>query len=99
MKPVTDLKLKCGVCGPRDWERSIFSKAAEAAAQSLHIKVVAAGIGSTAEIEQAIEASAGRPSGGLIVLPDSITLNSRDVFVLGLTVPLSMLAQADQLIE
>src|SRR6201999_4517881 len=46
-----------------------FLRAAETAAPSLKIDVIAAGVHNTAEVEQAIVTFAQEPNGGLIVIP------------------------------
>jgi putative ABC transport system substrate-binding protein len=58
-----------------------LSRRIEAVAPSLEIKVVAGGVRDTAEIESAITAFAREPNGGLIVLPDPVTIVHRDLIV------------------
>ena len=56
-----------------------LSRTIEAGAPSLGIKVVAARVRDPATIETAIKAFASEPNGGLIVLPDQVTINNRDL--------------------
>ena len=58
-----------------------LSRTIEAVAPSLAIKVAAAGVRDTSAIEPAIEAFAREPNGGLIVLPDQVTVVHRDLIV------------------
>ena len=53
----------------------------DATASSLGIKATTAGIRNEAEIEPAISAFAREPNGGLIVLPDQVTVVHRDLIV------------------
>ena len=77
--PMTTRVLVMGNAKSPSWEG--YRKAFEPAAQALGIEVSAAGVGSTADIERVIDAFAGGTGGGLVVLPDTLTLNNRDVFV------------------
>src|SRR5262245_45279342 len=47
----------------------------EAAAQSVNVQFSKAAVADAAEIERAVKAMAGEPSGGLLVMPDSFTLS------------------------
>lgn len=58
-----------------------LSRTIEAAAPSLGIKVTTGGIRDTAAIESAITAFAHEPNGGLVVLPDPVTIVHRDLIV------------------
>jgi putative ABC transport system substrate-binding protein len=58
-----------------------LSRAIEAVAPSLGIKVASAGVRVAAAIESAIKAFAREPNGGLIVLPDQVTVVHRDLIV------------------
>ena len=62
--------------GSRSLLRSI-----EAVAPSLGIKVVASGVRDPATIESTVTAFAREPNGGLIVLPDQVTVVHRDLIV------------------
>jgi putative ABC transport system substrate-binding protein len=53
----------------------------EAVAPSLGIKATAAKVRDTATITSSITTFAGEPNGGLIVLPDPVTLDHRDLIV------------------
>src|SRR5262245_13926481 len=53
----------------------------EAAAQSVNVQFAKAAVADAAEIERAVKAMAGEPSGGLLVMPDSFTLTYQDTIV------------------
>jgi len=50
---------------------------AEAAGPNLGVTIVAAGVNGVAEIEQAVNAFAGEPNGGLILIPHPVTAGPR----------------------
>jgi putative ABC transport system substrate-binding protein len=54
-------------------QSKFFMRAVEAAASSLGVKVVMAAVGTTADIEPAIESFAREPNGGLMLPTDSFT--------------------------
>jgi putative tryptophan/tyrosine transport system substrate-binding protein len=59
-----------------------FLRAAEAAAPSLGVKIIALGVHTAAEIERAVTEFAGDDSnGGLIVAPHAVTVGNRDVII------------------
>jgi putative tryptophan/tyrosine transport system substrate-binding protein len=58
-----------------------FQRAAESAAASLAIEVVAAPLSTDADLERIIEAFAAAPNGGLLFLPDATTLSRRKLVV------------------
>jgi putative tryptophan/tyrosine transport system substrate-binding protein len=58
-----------------------FLRAAEAAAPSLGVKIVALGVHSAAEIERAVTEFAADSTGGLIVAPHAVTVGNRDVII------------------
>jgi putative ABC transport system substrate-binding protein len=58
-----------------------FWREAEAAAHALRIETHAAGIHTADEIEQAIATVAVRPTGGLVVLPHTVTEVHRDLII------------------
>jgi putative tryptophan/tyrosine transport system substrate-binding protein len=49
----------------------------EAEAQSVNVQFAKAAVADAAEIERAVEAMSGEPSGGLLVMPDSFTMSHR----------------------
>jgi putative ABC transport system substrate-binding protein len=55
-----------------------FLRAAEAAAPSLGVKIIALGVHTAAEIERAITEFAGDSNGGLIVAPHAVTVGNRE---------------------
>jgi putative ABC transport system substrate-binding protein len=58
-----------------------FLRAAEAVGPSLAIKVNSTGVRDRNEIEQAVTAFATQADGGLIVLPNSVTIEQRDLII------------------
>jgi putative ABC transport system substrate-binding protein len=54
-----------------------FVRAAEAAGRDLGVTVVPAGVTNTTEIEQAVIRFAGEPNGGLIAVPNPVTVSAR----------------------
>jgi ABC-type uncharacterized transport system substrate-binding protein len=58
-----------------------FLRAAEAAAPSLGVKIIALGVHTAAEIERAVTEFAGDSNGGLIVAPHAVTVGNRDVII------------------
>ena len=58
-----------------------FLSAASAAAPTLKIEVIAAGVHNAAEVEAAVNSFAADPGGGLVVMPHPVTLVSRDVII------------------
>lgn len=53
----------------------------EAEAQSVNVQFAKAAVADAAEIERAVEAMSGEPSGGLLVMPDSFTMSHRGTIV------------------
>jgi putative ABC transport system substrate-binding protein len=58
-----------------------FLRAAEAAAPSHGIKIIALGVHTVAEIERAVTEFAAGSDGGLIVAPHAVTVGNRDVII------------------
>jgi putative tryptophan/tyrosine transport system substrate-binding protein len=58
-----------------------FLRAAEDAAPSLGVKIIALGVHTAAEIERAITEFAAEPKGGLIVAPHAVTVGHRDLII------------------
>jgi putative ABC transport system substrate-binding protein len=58
-----------------------FLRAAEAAASSRGVKLIALGVHSAADIERGVSEFAAEPNGGLIVAPHAVTLQHRNVIV------------------
>ena len=56
-------------------------RAVEAAAPSLGVQVNATSAGNADEITQIIEALAGQPAAGVIVLPNPVTMGNRDLII------------------
>jgi putative ABC transport system substrate-binding protein len=56
-------------------------RAVEAAAPSLGVQVKAVGVRNAAEIERTIDAFAREPSGGLVVLPNPVTVGNRKLII------------------
>ena len=58
-----------------------FFHAAEAAAPSLGIKLIALAVRDATDIEQGITAFASEPDGGLVVAPHAVTLGNRELVI------------------
>jgi putative tryptophan/tyrosine transport system substrate-binding protein len=58
-----------------------FLRAAEAAAPSFGVKIIALGVHSAAEIERVVTEFAADSNGGLIVAPHAVTVGNRDVII------------------
>jgi putative ABC transport system substrate-binding protein len=69
------------IANPKSTPYDYFVRAAEAAASSLAVEVVPSPIENVADIERAIESLARLPNGGLVFLPDSTSINHRDLVV------------------
>jgi putative ABC transport system substrate-binding protein len=54
-----------------------FVRAAETAGRNLGVTIVPAGVTNTTEIEQAVIGFAGEPHGGLIAMPNPVTVSAR----------------------
>jgi putative ABC transport system substrate-binding protein len=59
----------------------VYTRAVEVAAPSFAIMPISTPVNDAAEIERAIDAFAGKPNGGLIVLPDATPVENRDVII------------------
>jgi putative tryptophan/tyrosine transport system substrate-binding protein len=64
---------------------SLFCRTIEAAAPTFGMTVTLAPVHDDAEIEQAIDALARTPGGGLIVVPESFSVTHRDVIIAAAT--------------
>jgi ABC-type uncharacterized transport system substrate-binding protein len=53
----------------------------EAGAQTVNVTFAKAAVAEAAEIERAVAAMSGEPSGGLLVMPDSFTMSHRETIV------------------
>ena len=56
-------------------------RAIEAVAPSVGVPVIAAGVQDSAEVERVVDAFAHEPNGGLIVLPNPITIGQRELII------------------
>jgi putative ABC transport system substrate-binding protein len=86
--------------------RSYFLPSFEASTRLLNVEPMEAPVHSDAEIETAIKSLGREPGGGLVVLPDGYMVTHRAAIIsaagqsnVGLTVPLSLLTRADEVIE
>jgi putative tryptophan/tyrosine transport system substrate-binding protein len=70
------------IANPKSTPYDYFVRAAEAAASSLAVEVVPSPIENIADIERVIESLARLPNGGLVLLPDSTSIQHRDLVVL-----------------
>jgi putative ABC transport system substrate-binding protein len=69
------------IANPKATPFDYFRRAAESAAPSLAIELVAAPLNTDADLERTIEGFAAAPNGGLLFLPDSTTVSRRRLVV------------------
>jgi len=69
------------IANPKSTPFDYFVRSAKAAAFSLGVEVVPSPIENAADIEQVITSLAQSPNGGLVVLPDSTSIQHRDLVV------------------
>jgi putative tryptophan/tyrosine transport system substrate-binding protein len=69
------------IANPKATPFDYFRRAAESAAPSLAIELVAAPLNTDADLERMIEGFAAAPNGGLLFLPDSTTVSRRRLVV------------------
>ena len=69
------------VGNPKTTAFSYFQQAAEAAARSISIELIAAPVATVAEIEQTFQSLVAMPNGGLIVLPDPTAVSHRELII------------------
>jgi putative ABC transport system substrate-binding protein len=69
------------IANPKTMPYNYFVNSAEAVARSLAIDLVPSPVESAAEIEQVIAGFAGKPNGGLLILPSGTTSLHRDLVV------------------
>jgi ABC-type uncharacterized transport system substrate-binding protein len=69
------------IANPRTTPYDYFVRSANAAASSLAVQVVPSPIENVADIEHAIESLARLPNSGLVFLPDSTSIQHRDLVV------------------
>jgi ABC-type uncharacterized transport system substrate-binding protein len=69
------------IANPKSTPFDYFVRSAKAAASSLGVEVVPSPIENAADIERVIASLAQSPNGGLVVLPDSTSIQHRDLVV------------------
>jgi ABC-type uncharacterized transport system substrate-binding protein len=69
------------IANPKTTPYDYFVRTAKAAASSLAVEVVSSPIENVADIERVIESLARLPNGGLVFLPDSTSIQHRDLVV------------------
>jgi putative tryptophan/tyrosine transport system substrate-binding protein len=69
------------IANPGNSPFEYFLRSAQAAAPGLGIQVVPHRVTNLTEAERAIETFATEPNGGLVFIPDSLSLNNRDVMI------------------
>jgi putative tryptophan/tyrosine transport system substrate-binding protein len=69
------------IANPKSTPYDYFVRAAEKAASSLAVEVVPSPIENVADIERVIESLASLPNGGLVLFPDSTSIQHRDLVV------------------
>jgi ABC-type uncharacterized transport system substrate-binding protein len=69
------------IANPKSTPYDYFVRAAEKAASSLAVEVVPSPIENVADLERVIESFARLPNGGLVLFPDSTSIQHRDLVV------------------
>jgi ABC-type uncharacterized transport system substrate-binding protein len=69
------------ILNPDQFPNIVMLRAIEAAAVSLGVRLTVAGVHNAADIERAINAVMPESNGGLIVLPNPITINHRELII------------------
>ena len=69
------------IANPKNTPYDYFLRSAEAAAASLAIELVAYRVGDAADLRSAIESFAQMPEGGLVLLPDAMSITNRDLII------------------
>jgi putative tryptophan/tyrosine transport system substrate-binding protein len=76
-----DVMRVAAIFNPDQIPQAGMLHAVEAAASSLRVQVTAGGARNVAELERAIDQFAGDPNGGLIVLPNPVTIGNRKLVI------------------
>jgi putative tryptophan/tyrosine transport system substrate-binding protein len=66
---------------PQNPNTALYLRAIEPAAPSVGLKLTMAAVNGAAEIEHAIAAFGREPNGGLLVIPDPVTISHRDLII------------------
>jgi putative ABC transport system substrate-binding protein len=75
------LKRAALIANPKSTPYDYFVRSAETAASSLAVEVAPSPVENVADIERVIESLARLPNGGLVILPDSTSIQHRDLVV------------------
>ena len=69
------------ITNPKNPNTALYLHAIEPAATSFALQLAVTPVNDAAEIERTIEAFAGQSNGGLLVMPDPVTITNRDLIV------------------
>jgi putative ABC transport system substrate-binding protein len=69
------------IANPKNPNTALYLSAIEPAAPAVGLKLMIADVTSAADIEHAIGSFAREPNGGLLVIPDPVTINYRDTII------------------
>jgi putative ABC transport system substrate-binding protein len=69
------------VANPKNPNTALYRNAIEASAPAVGLELIKADVDGVADIEHAIEAFARQPNGGLLVIPDPVTISHRDTII------------------
>jgi ABC-type uncharacterized transport system substrate-binding protein len=69
------------IANPKNPNTALYLRAIEPAAKSFALQLAVTPVNDAAEIERTIEAFAREPNGGLLVMPDPLTITHRDLIV------------------
>ena len=69
------------VANPKNPNTALYRKAIEPAAPTVGLELTIAGVDTASDIERAIESFAHQSNGGLLVVPDPVTISYRDTII------------------
>jgi ABC-type uncharacterized transport system substrate-binding protein len=76
-----DVTRIAAIANPRNPNTNLYLSAIEPAAPAAGLDLVVAGVNTAGDIEHAIASFAREPKGGLLVIPDPVTINHRDTII------------------
>jgi ABC-type uncharacterized transport system substrate-binding protein len=76
-----DVTRVAAIANPRNPNTKLYLSAIEPAAPGAGLDLIMAGVNTAGDIEQAIASFAREPKGGLLVIPDPVTINHRDTII------------------
>jgi putative tryptophan/tyrosine transport system substrate-binding protein len=76
-----DVTRVAAIANPRNPNTKLYLAAIEPAAPAAGLDLIVAGVNTASDIEHAIASFAREPKGGLLVIPDPVTINHRDTII------------------